>query len=134
MKRILRVFVIEGFVLYLISQITTGLNFEGGIQGLIAASVALGIASFFVKPIINVLLLPLNLLTFGLLKFVGNAITLFLVDLVLNQFKVGAFNFNGVTSPLIDIPSLAFPEGVLSYIAFSALISLVTTVIYWFVT
>ncbi|SRR5258708_7349841 len=133
MKRIIRIFIVESLVLYFVSQITTGLTFEGGTTSLLIAAVGLTIASLFIKPIINLLLLPLNLLTFGFFRFLTNAITLFLVDLVLSQFSVGEFFFKGYRGTLIVIPSLGVPAGPLSYLAFSFLISFVSSIIYWLI-
>jgi len=133
MRRIVRIFVIEGVSLYFISQITTGLTFENGAHGLIFTAIGLTIAALFVKPIINLLLLPLNLLTFGFFRFLTNAITLFLVDLVLTQFSINNFFFMGYRGELVVVPSVGLPAGPLSYLAFSFMISFVTTVIYWLV-
>ncbi|HEX6977473.1 MAG TPA: phage holin family protein [Patescibacteria group bacterium] len=132
MKRIFRVFLIESVALFLVSKITTGLDFEKGLQSLVIAGVALGIAAFFVRPVINILILPLNLLTFGIFKFLTNAITLYLVDLVLKEFNVGGYHFLGLKQSLIDIPSFGVPYP-LSYIAFSFTISFITSILYWFV-
>lgn len=133
MKRIIRIFIVESLVLYFVSQITIGLTFEGGTTSLLITAVGLTIASLFIKPIINLLLLPLNLLTFGFFRFLTNAITLFLVDLVLSQFSVGEFFFKGYHGTLIVIPSLGVPAGPLSYLAFSFLISFVSSIIYWLI-
>ncbi len=131
MKRFIRIFVVEAVVLYFVSYITTGLIFKNGTGSLFITAFALGIASLFIKPIINLLLLPLNLLTFGVFRFLTNAITLYLVDLVLVEFTVTNFFFKGYKGELVVIPSLALPTGFFSYLAFSFLISFTTTVIYW---
>ena|SRR5579859_4111443 len=133
MKRFIRIFVVEAVVLFLVSRITTGLNFQNGISSLIITAIALTVASLLVKPIINLLLLPLNLLTFGFFRFLANAITLFLVDLVLTQFNVGDFFFKGYRGQLIVIPSLRLPAGPLSYLAFSFILSFIGSVIYWLI-
>lgn len=133
MKHIIRIFIIEGVTLYLVSQITTGLHFANGTTDLIITAIGLTIASLFVRPIINLFLLPLNLLTFGFFRFLTNAITLFLVDLVLNQFSIGGFFFKGYPGTLIVLPSVGFPAGPLSYLAFSFVISFITSIIYWLV-
>lgn len=133
MRRIVRIFVVEAVVLYLSSLIASGLIFEKGIISLIETAIALTVASLFVKPIINLLLLPLNLLTFGVFRFLTNAITLFLVDLVLTDFSVADFVFKGYKGALFVIPSLHFPVGPLSYLAFSFLISFISTIIYWII-
>lgn len=134
MKRILRIFIVESVALYLISQMTDGLNFQNGTQGLLVTAFALGIASLLVKPVINLFLLPLNLLTFGLFRFLTNTITIFIVDLVTQEFLITSFTLKGFKSELLVIPQLSLPSGPLSYIAFSLLISLVTGVIYWLIS
>ena len=133
MKRIVRIFIVEALVLYFVSQITTGLFFEKGTVSLLVTAAGLTIASMFIRPVINLLLLPLNLLTFGFFRFLTNAITLFLVDLVVSQFKVGQFFFKGYPGQLIVLPSIRLPEGPLSYLGFSFLISFVSTFIYWLI-
>ncbi len=131
MKRFIRIFVVEAVVLYFVSYVTTGLVFKNGTGSLIFTAFALGLASLFIKPIINLLLLPLNLLTFGVFRFLTNAITLYLVDLVLAEFTVTNFFLKGYKGELVVIPSFGLPTGIFSYLAFSFLISFTTTVIYW---
>ena len=133
MKRILRVFLVEILALYLVSTITSGLVFEKGWQSLMLAGLSLGTAAFLVRPAINILLLPLNLLTFGVFKFLTNAITLFLVDLILKEFTVGSFLFLGLKTELFEIPSFGIASP-LSYIAFSFVISFITSLLYWLVS
>lgn len=133
MKRILRSFLIEIGTFYLISQIASGIIFQNGIEGLIVAGVALTIATFLVKPIINILLLPINLLTFGLFKWLSQAVTLYIVDLILPQVSIVSFDFVGLTSKWIDIPAVHLDSIVLVYIAFSLLLSVISGIIYWIV-
>jgi putative membrane protein len=132
-KRIVRIFIVEGLVLFAVSQITMGLYFRNGTPSLLMTAGALTLASLFVKPIINLFLLPLNLLTFGFFRFLTNAITLYLVDLVLKDFAVGNFLFKGYSGHLIVIPSIGLPAGPLSYLGFSFLLSFVSGIIYWLI-
>jgi len=133
MKKIIRILVVEIFALYIVSQITTGLSFEMGAQGIIITGIVLAIASLLVKPIVGILLLPLNLITFGLFRWVGNLVVLYGVDHFLNQFTVGTFGFNGYNTNLFNIPSTHLSEGFVSYFVFSFVISLVGTIIYWLI-
>jgi putative membrane protein len=133
MKKLFRTYLIEAVVLYLVSQIASGLVFQQGIKSLLITAAALTIGSYLVKPIITVLILPLNLITFGLFRWVAHAIVLFLVDLVLEEFAVSGFVFGGFTSSWLDLPGLSLPAGPLAYIAFSFLLSAITSVIYWLV-
>lgn len=132
-KKLLRAFVIETTALYLASQIAQGLSFEKGVQSLLLTGFALGIASFVIRPIINILLLPINLVTFNLFKWLSHAVTLFLVDLLLSEFSIGGFRFLGLVSDYLDIPAITLDPGVLSYLAFSVIIATIANVIYWVV-
>lgn len=133
MKRILRIFAIETFALYLVSGITRGIIFERGNQDIFLVGAALALASLLARPVINLLLLPLNLVTFGFFRWVSNAITLFLIDLVLPQLTINSFYFSGFSSAFFSIPPLSFPAGLFSYIAFSLPISFITSFIYWLI-
>lgn len=130
MKRIFRTLLVESGTLYVVSQIATGLTFENGVSTLIATGAILAVATFLIKPIVNILLLPLNILTFGLFKWVGQAIVLYIVDLLLPSFWIDGFAFPGYSSEWVVIPSLTF-GGVLAYLAFSFLISVIASLIYW---
>lgn len=132
-KKVVRIFLIETVALFLVSRMANGLVFEKGIQSLVLTGIALGIAAFLIRPIINILILPLNLLTFGVFKFLTNAVTLYLVDLILKEFNVGAFSYPGFKHALIELPAFSIPYP-FSYIVFSLLISIITSVLYWLVS
>ena len=132
MKRILRHYAIDTFSLYLATQIASGVVLEKGIQTLFLAGVGVTVGLLLVKPIINVLLLPLNLVTFGLFRWVSSAIALYLVTLVVPGFKIITFHFPGLTSPWIDVPVLNF-SGVLAFVAFSFILSILTSFIFWLI-
>ncbi len=133
MKRILRSFLIEIGAFYLVSQIASGIVFHNGLESMVIAGVALTIATFLVRPIINILLLPINLLTFGVFKWISQAVTLFLVDLILPQMSIVSFDFAGFGSKWVDVPPVHLGTLVLAYIAFSLLLSIISGIIYWIV-
>src|SRR4030042_3895192 len=132
MRKIIRHYVLDTFALYLASQLTSGMIFENGYQTLLLAGVALTITTMLAKPIINILLLPINLITFNLFKWISSAIALYLVTLVVPGFKIMNFSFPGLFTKWIDIPSFGF-EGVLAYIAFSFLLSTFASFINWLI-
>lgn len=116
--------------LYLASQIASGLIFQGGIITLLMAGVGLVGATLLVKPIINILLLPINLVTFGFFKWASSAIALYIVTLVVPGFKIVSFNLEAFSSKWLDIPQVSL-NGVLAFVAFSFLIFLLTSVMKW---
>ena len=130
MRRIIRHYVLDTFALYLASQIASGMIFEKGFETLFITGGALALASILAKPVINILLLPINLITFGLFKWVSSAIVLYLVTLVVPGFKIIQFLFSGLATKYFDIPVVSL-EGTLAYIAFSFLLSLITSILFW---
>lgn len=131
MKRILRIIIIEFAGLAVANQLAVGLTFQNAVEGVLITSVALGLAMHLIKPLINILLLPLTLATMGAFKIVGHAITLFVVDVALTQFEVTGFYFAGFTSQYFDIPPIMLDKGPFSYLAFSLVIWFVTGLINW---
>lgn len=132
-KKIVRHYIIDTTTLYAVSLIASGIVFERGIQTLLLAGLALTLASILVKPIINLLLLPLNLITFNLFRWLSSAVALYLVTLVVPGFSIVGFAFAGYSSQWIDIPAISL-QSVLAYVAFSFVLSVITSIIYWVVS
>lgn len=132
MKKIFRHFAIDTLTLYAVSLFATGLVFEKGLATILLAGAGLTVASLLARPVINLLLLPINLITFNLFKWVSSAIALYLVTLVVPGFKITHFYFAGMASSLFTIPSFSL-GGILSYAVFAFIISFITSSIYWIV-
>jgi len=130
MRTILKHFIIDTVSLYLISLGVQGIFFEKGIETLLLTGFVLMLTTLVIQPIINLLLLPLNLITFGLFKWVTYAITLYLVTLIVPGFKLIEFVFAGFHSVWFSIPAISL-TGALAFIAFSFLISFVSSVVFW---
>jgi putative membrane protein len=130
MRSLIKHFILDTIALYLISQVISGIIFEEGMATLFLAGGVLMIANMIIKPVINVLLLPINLVTFGLFKWVTYAVTLYLVTLVVPGFKLGQFIFAGFNSYWFNVPGITL-SGILAFIAFSFVISFVSSVLHW---
>lgn len=130
MKKILRHFIIASVSLYLASNFAKGLIFEKGIETIVITGLALTIASLIVKPLVNILILPINLLTFGLFRWVSSAVALYLITLITPGFKIAGFSFAGFSSAWFDLPPIFLP-GILGLVAFSFLISFISSFSFW---
>ena len=131
-KKIIKHYSVDTFSLWAISGVAEGMVFEEGTRTLLLAGVGVTAVSLFAKPVINLLLFPLNLVTFGIFRWVSSAIVLYVVSLLVKGFGISFFKYGGFTSKWIDIHALHF-NGVLSFIAFSFLFSLFASVVYWIV-
>lgn len=133
MKTLLKVYITNTLSLYLASIAFRGITLTKGYESLFLAGLGLSLLSLLVKPLINILLLPLNLITFGLFRWVSSAIALYLVTLVVPGFKILGFSFSGLSSKWMDIPSINF-SGILAIIAFSLVISLISSILHWLIS
>lgn len=132
MKSILRHYIIDTLALYAVSQFASGIVFKAGIETLLLAGAGLTVASLLVKPVINLLLLPLNLVTFGLFRWLSSAVALYLVTLVIPGFVILGFHFAGLNTKWLVIPPINL-TGIFSYIGYSFFLSVITSFIYWLV-
>jgi putative membrane protein len=74
------------FTAYLID----GIEVSGFFTALLSAAI-LGVLNAFFRPILLILTLPINIVTFGLFTFVINALMLKMVSGVLSGFQVSGF-------------------------------------------
>lgn len=72
------------------SYLISGIEVNGFFSAFFAAAI-LGILNIFFRPILFILTLPINLLTFGLFTFVINALLLKMASGVISGFQVHGF-------------------------------------------
>jgi putative membrane protein len=128
--KILKRFVVSTISLYIVGSLFSGLSFENGLTTLAITGAVLALASFLIRPVINLLLLPINLMTFGLFRWVTYALTLYLVTLIVPGFEIGTFAFAGYSSYWFSIPAFSF-GGLVGLLLFSLSISFVSSTIFW---
>lgn len=129
MKTILKHFIIYTATIYLLSLAFGGMEFENGITTIIVTGAVLTLIGMLIRPLINLLLLPINLITFGLFKWASFAITLYLVTLLVSGFKITGFLFSGFSTYWFVVPEIAL-SGLFAFLAFSFIISFVSSTIY----
>jgi putative membrane protein len=130
MKRILRLYAIDTFSLWVTTQVAAGMVFTGGNKTFFITGAAVMAVSLIARPVINMLLLPLNLVTFGLFRWVSSAVIFYLVTLLIKDFRLEHFRFEEFNNTWFYIPSFYF-EGIIAFIGFGFIYSIVTSVIYW---
>jgi putative membrane protein len=79
--------VISGVALFVVTKLNIGVEAKD-VTSLAIATVVIGLLNSFVKPILVLLTLPLNCLTFGLFSFVLNAILFKIADILVDGFVV----------------------------------------------
>jgi len=94
MRWLLRSLITTGLSLYLVSLILPGFTLSGGLTRLAVTAVILTLATKLIKPLINLVMLPINLMTLGLFRWVTHAFTLYLVAWLSPDLTITGFTFN----------------------------------------
>jgi putative membrane protein len=81
---------VPGVTLHVIpgQSIYFGINFTKDWQILIFIGIILGLINFFIKPILNLITLPLRILTLGLFSLILNMLIILILDIIFPEFKI----------------------------------------------
>ena len=108
MRKILKYTLLIAFTLALQNQLWHNLIFSENVWTIVKVAFILTIFEILLKPIIKILLLPINILTLGLFRIVINTVGLYLAVFLLSDFKVNLIAINAFTWQGITIPTLNF--------------------------
>lgn len=90
---------------YVAQYFLTGFQIQNTWSAYFIASLVFVIFNFVLTPIIKLLLLPINLLTLGLFRWLTNVLVLYLFDLVYDGIRIVSFDYPGMTSSIISLPA-----------------------------
>jgi putative membrane protein len=97
------------------------LNFTGGIATLLEVSLIFTIFELILKPIIKILLLPINILTLGFFRIIIDTLGLYLALLFIssfttNDFWIFSYHLTGILAVLTTSFIINFVFTVFNYI------------------
>lgn len=95
MKYLLRVFVFNVFGLWFTSQLIPTIRISGGWPVLFLAGATLSLLLLIVKPILSILFIPLNIMTFGLLSWFINVMVIYLLTVLVPDVSIVPWTFPG---------------------------------------
>lgn len=130
MKTILRAIFLNLISLYLVTLFFPGLSITHQLTTFLWAALVWTLLNKIVKPIIKLLLLPINLITLGLFSWVVNVVTLFLLKYFIRGVVIQAFTLTSFTNHGFVIPQMHFSL-LFSYILTSLVLSLVHSSLIW---
>jgi putative membrane protein len=130
MKNFFRNILFNAFAIFFISQILPGVKVYGGIPTYLFGGLALTFLLVFIKPVLNILALPLNLITMGFFSFIVNVIIFYLLTVLVVGISISAFTFPGYEYAGFIIPKI-YINTLFSFILVSFLQSIIVTFISW---
>ncbi len=109
-KSLLRNFLINYFALSFLNEFFLGLVIKEGLVGIALTAAVVTLVTKFVKPLLKTLLLPINVLTLGTLRWIVDIINLAVVILFVPQADVLGFYFSGVDFQGISLQGFLVPR------------------------
>lgn len=94
---------------FVAGSLLSGVHLTPTWDSYLVASLVFVVFSAVMKPVIKLLLLPINLLTLGLFRWVSGVLVLYLFDLVYDALSITAFTYPGLNSSLISLPPTYLP-------------------------
>ena len=83
---------VNGFAVFVADYLLSGVSVDSFVTAIIVA-IGLGIANTFIKPIVLLFTLPINIVTLGLFTFVINGLMVLLVSSFIPGFAVAGFGW-----------------------------------------
>jgi len=103
MKIIVRI-LINAVAVAITAYLLPNVQIDGFLTAILVAAV-LGIINTFIKPVIQLLTLPINILTLGLLTFIINGLFILLASNVIDGFTVVGFLWAIIFSIVLSVIS-----------------------------
>ncbi len=90
---------------YITSSLISGFKIEPTWQSYFIASLIFLLFNLLVTPLIKLLLLPINLLTLGLFRWITQVLVIYLFDILYTGITISSYYFAGFTSSIIALPA-----------------------------
>lgn len=133
MKTLLKILAGNGVSLYVLSKLFPAFQIEGTLRTFAVATTTLSLLQILVRPVLELVLLPVNLLTLGVFRWVSSVVILwFMMKLVpgisVLPYHFEEFSYRGVVIPETNLSgfwSIVVSAFVLSWI--SSLVNWITS-------
>lgn len=132
MKSFFRNVLFNSFSLFLISQLLPGVKVTGGLPTYLIGGIALTLLLVLLRPILNILTLPLNLVTLGMFSFLTNVIIFYLLTVFVPGISITSFTFPGISYSGFVIPSI-YLNTLFAFVLVSFLQSVIVSFLSWLI-
>lgn len=104
MKLFLRL-AINVFALIVVSYLVKGFEFDSLFAAIVTA-IVIGIVNTFIKPVLQILFLPLSIVTLGITAFLINVLLLWSVSFIVSGFHINSFLTAIIASVVLTFVSM----------------------------
>jgi putative membrane protein len=131
MKKKIQSAILSSFAFLVLAAFYPGFSFENN-EVIILTTIVFVFLHVFVRPILKILSLPLNFLTFGLFSLFINVIILYLLSWLVPNFTLVGFDFAGVQILGLEISSFHLSPFFSTLVA-SVLLGFLSGVFFWII-
>ena|SRR3989344_2549661 len=130
MKKIFKAFFINLLAFIFVWQYFKAVQLTGGFEQILLASGVLTLLDKFLKPVIKILMLPVNFITFGLFSWVATVVVFYLTTEIIQGLTVVNFEFPGLSTEYIIIPKTIIVSPY-TYIVSALFVVVLTKILNW---
>lgn len=104
MKLLIKIF-LNTFALMIVDYLMPGFMFDS-LWATVVTAIVFGVVNTFIKPILQIIFLPLSIVTFGITAFLINVVLLWGVSFVVPGFEIADFTTAVIASIVLALVSL----------------------------
>lgn len=133
MKTIIRHIFIYTLILYFLPFVVPGVHITGGFLTLLIGGIGLSVIFLVIKPILNIISLPINLVTLGLFSVVTNVVIIYLLTVFITGISIVPFIYPQTEILGFVIPKISFTL-IFAYLYTSFVLSFLDSFFRWLVS
>ena len=130
MKTLLRNVLVYAFILFLLTKLIPGVHINQGYMPYVIGGVVLTLLNLFIKPILNIVSLPMNIITLGLFSLLINTAILYLFTIFVTDIQITSFTYEKMDAFGFVIPQTFF-NTFFAYLYTSFVILIIDKSIQW---
>ncbi len=130
MKGLIRSVLVFSLGIWIIATYVGGISFGNEPKILFLSALAIALGNIIVVPLINLLLLPINILTLGSFRWISAVLLLVIVSLIIPGFSVHAFQLHSLATPFFTLPALSI-NLFFAYILTAFLLNVFANFFFW---
>lgn len=113
MKSFITRLLINGIALAVTIHLVPGINYTGGIGGLLGLAFIFGVVNAIIKPVFSFLTCGFYIITLGLFTFIANAFMLYLTSIIASTFGLH-FSIENLWSAIVGALVISIVSFILS--------------------
>ncbi len=132
MKTLLRNIAIYTLILFVLPQLVPGVTIAGGFNTLLVGSFVLTLLFIILKPILNIISFPVNLITLGVFSIFINGLLIYLLTIFVTEVAITSFTYQNANVLGFITPVIAF-NTFFAYIYTAFIVALIDGTIRWLI-